>query len=240
MIESVNNEKVKFYKKLRDKKYILEYKKYIVEGDHLVEEAYKAGILEEVLKLDSSSCDYSGVKTTILGTSALKSISKLNSVPDVMGVVRLKESKEIKGRKIVLLDNVQDPGNVGTIIRSALAFNVSTVIFSEDSVSLYNDKMIRSSEGTIFKMNVVRMNILEAIKKIKKEGIKVYYADMNGNINLDEAKISDYALVLGSEGQGISESVKKLSDESISISMSSNVESLNVSVCGGIIMYKFR
>lgn len=240
MIESVNNKNVKFYKKLREKKYILEYKKYIVEGEHLVEEAYKAGVLLEVLKLEDETCVYSNIKITNLGYDALKSISKLGSVPKIMGVVKLVENKEIIGKKIVLLDNVQDPGNVGTIIRSALAFNVSTVIFSEDSVSLYNDKMIRSSEGTIFKMNVVRMDILEAIKKIKEDGIKVYYADMNGNINLDEAEISDYALVLGSEGQGISESVKKLSDESISIPINSNVESLNVSVCGGIIMYKFR
>lgn len=240
MIESVNNENVKFYKKLREKKYILEYKKYIVEGEHLVEEAYKAGVLLEVLKLEDVRLDYSNIKVTNLGYNALKSISKLGSVPKIMGVVKLVDNKDIIGRKLVILDNVQDPGNVGTIIRSALAFNVSTVIFSEDSVSLYNDKMIRSSEGTIFKMNVVRMNILEAIKKIKEDHIKVYYADMNGNINLDEAEISDYALVLGSEGQGISESVKELSDDSINVPMNSNVESLNVSVCGGIIMYKFR
>lgn len=240
MIESVNNEKVKFYKKLRDKKYILEYKKYIVEGDHLVEEAYKAGLLEEVLKLDSSKCNYSGVKTTILGMSALKSISKLNSVPDVMGVVRLKECREIKGRKIVLLDNVQDPGNVGTIIRSALAFNVETVIFSEDSVNLYNDKMIRSSEGTIFNMNTIRMDLKKAIREIRELGIKVYYADMDGTVDLDSLNVQDYALVLGSEGQGVSDYIKEISDESINIPMKNTVESLNVSVCGGIIMYKFR
>lgn len=239
MIIGANNDKVKFYKKLREKKYILENEKYIVEGEHLVFEAYNAGVLLEVL----ISSDYDtriDVPKVILSDSALKSISLLKSVPKVMGVVKYKENKELVGKKLVLLDNVQDPGNVGTIIRSALAFNVGTVVLSEDSVTLYNDKMIRASEGTIFNVNVVRRNLRDAILEIKERGIKVYYADMDGNIDLDEACITDYALVLGSEGQGISDEIKELSDESINIPINSKCESLNVSVCGGIIMYKFR
>ena len=238
MIDSVNNEKIKYFKKLRDKKYILEEKKYIVESEHLVEEAYKSGLLLEVIT-SKSDTNYD-VKTTLVSEKVLKSISLLPSAPNIMGVVKYKEGNEIVGNKIVLLDNVQDPGNVGTIIRSALAFNVDTVILSNDSVNLFNDKMIRSSEGTIFKMNVIKMNLRSAIEKIHSLGIKVYYADMNGTIDLDNAKINDYALVLGSEGKGISDYIKELSDESINIPMNNLCESLNVSVTGGIIMYKFR
>lgn len=239
MIESVNNERVKFYKKLRDKKYILENNKYIVEGEHLVMEAYKAGVLLEVIhNLNfKNSLD---VHSVLVNDKVLSNISLLKSVPDVMGVVKLVTSNEIKGKKIVLLDNVQDPGNVGTIIRSALAFNVETVVLSEDSVSLFNDKMIRSSEGTIFNMNVVRMDLRDAIRVIRKRNIGVYYADMNGNIEIDQASIKEYALVLGSEGQGISDYIKEISDDSIKIPIKNSCESLNVSVCGGIIMYKFR
>lgn len=238
MIDSVNNEKVKYFKKLRDKKYILDEKKYIVESEHLVEEAYKSGLLLEVIT-SKSDTNYD-VKTTLVSEKVLKSISLLPSVPNIMGVVKYKEDNEIIGKKIVLLDNVQDPGNVGTIIRSALAFNVDTVILSNDSVNLFNDKMIRSSEGTIFKINVIKMDLRSAIEKIHSLGIKVYYADMNGTIDLDNAKINDYALVLGSEGKGISDYIKELSDESINIPMNNLCESLNVSVTGGIIMYKFR
>lgn len=238
MIDSVNNEKVKYFKRLRDKKYILEEKKYIVESEHLVEEAYKSGLLLEVIT-SKSDVNYD-VKTTLVSEKVLKSISLLPSTPNIMGVVKYKEDNEIIGKKIVLLDNVQNPGNVGTIIRSALAFNVDTVILSNDSVNLFNDKMIRSSEGTIFKMNVIKMNLRSAIEKIHSLGIKVYYADMNGTIDLDNAKINDYALVLGSEGKGISDYIKELSDESINIPMNNLCESLNVSVTGGIIMYKFR
>ena len=238
MIDSVNNEKIKYFKKLRDKKYILEEKKYIVESEHLVEEAYNSGLLLEVIT-SKSDTNYD-VKTTYVSEKVLKSISLLPSAPNIMGVVKYKEGNEIVGNKIVLLDNVQDPGNVGTIIRSALAFNVDTVILSNDSVNLFNDKMIRSSEGTIFKMNVIKMDLRSAIEKIHLLGIKVYYADMNGTIDLDNAKINDYALVLGSEGKGISDYIKELSDESINIPMNNLCESLNVSVTGGIIMYKFR
>lgn len=238
MIDSVNNEKIKYFKRLRDKKYILDEKKYIVESEHLVEEAYKSGLLLEVIT-SKSDTNYD-VKTTLVSEKVLKSISLLPSVPNIMGVVKYKEDNEIIGKKIVLLDNVQDPGNVGTIIRSALAFNVDTVILSNDSVNLFNDKMIRSSEGTIFKINVIKMDLRSAIEKIHSLGIKVYYADMNGTIDLDNAKINDYALVLGSEGKGISDYIKELSDESINIPMNNLCESLNVSVTGGIIMYKFR
>ena len=230
---------VKYYKKLREKKYILEYNKYVVEGEHIVEEASKCGVLESIIVGEENKYDFN-VPVEILSCKDIKSISLLNSVPNIMGVVRLKVDNVIKGKKIIILDDVQDPGNVGTIIRSALAFNVDTVVLSEGSVSLYNDKMIRSSEGTIFKMNVVRMNTELAIEKIKSNGIKVYYADMAGKEELDSLELDSYALVLGSEGQGISDKVKRLADSSISVPINNDCESLNVACCGAIIMYKFR
>ena len=239
MIDSVNNEKILFFKKLRDKKYILENNMFIVEGEHLVEEAYKSGILLEVIKSNKCSISYD-VKTTIVSDKCLEKISLLKSTPNIMGVVKFFLSDKIVGNKIVLLDNVQDPGNVGTIIRSALAFNVSTIVLSMDSVNIYNDKLIRSTEGCMFNMNIVRMDLNQAIDKIHDMGIKVYYADMHGSINLDNSEVKDYALVLGSEGKGISSYIKEKADEGINIPMNSKCESLNVSVSGGIIMYKFR
>ena len=239
MIDSVNNEKIVFYKKLREKKYILENNMFIVEGAHLVEEAYKSGRLLEVI-MDSTCNIKLDVKTTLVSKKCMEKISLLKSVPNIMGVVKLVKNESIIGNKIVLLDNVQDPGNVGTIIRSALAFNVSTIVMSPDSVNIYNDKLIRSTEGTIFNMNIVVMPLSEAIEKIHQMGIKVYYADMYGSINLDDADIKDYALVLGSEGKGISDYIRKEVDYGINIPMNDKCESLNVSVSGGIIMYKFR
>lgn len=239
MIDSVNNEKILFFKKLRDKKYILENNMFIVEGEHLVEEAYKSGILLEVIKSNKCSISYD-VKTTIVSDKCLEKISLLKSTPNIMGVVKFFLSDKIVGKKIVLLDNVQDPGNVGTIIRSALAFNVSTIVLSLDSVNIYNDKLIRSTEGCMFNMNIVRMDLNQAIDKIHDMGIKVYYADMHGSINLDNSEVKEYALVLGSEGKGISSYIKEKADYGINIPMNSKCESLNVGVSGSIIMYNFR
>lgn len=239
MIESVNNDKVKYFKKLREKKHILENKEYIVEGEHLVEEAYKAGLLTAVILNENTENPYD-IQEVRVSKRVMETISLLKSVPNIMGVVKLNFNEKISGKKIILLDNVQDPGNVGTIIRSALAFNVDTVIFSKDSVSIYNDKMIRSSEGTIFKMNIVVMDLIEAVDTIKTMNIPIYYADMNGSINLDEANTTSYALILGSEGQGVSEKLRTIADGSIKIDMKTGVESLNVAISGAIIMYKFR
>lgn len=239
MIESVNNEKIVYFKKLRDKKFILSEGKFIVEGDHLITEAYKSGLLLEVITSDESLNIWNS-KCTLVSKKCLEKISLLKSTPSVMGVVKLKMNNDIIGDKIVLLDNVQDPGNIGTIIRSALAFNVSTVILSPDSVNVFNDKLIRSTEGTIFNMNVVVMDLKEAISVLKSRGIKTYYADMNGTLDLDDARVDKYGLVLGSEGKGISAYIKEICDEGISIPMNDKCESLNVSVTGGIIMYKFR
>lgn len=239
MINSVNNSKVLYYKKLRESKYIKEYKKYIVEGENLVKEAYNSGILEEVIKTDECNISFN-CEEVIMSKKCLEKISLLKSVPNIMGVVKLNESTQIKGHKIIVLDNVQDPGNVGTIIRSALAFNVESVILSSDSVNTYNDKLIRSSEGAIFKMNIVTMPLEEALKKLKVMGINIYYADMNAKEELDSVKASSYALILGSEGKGVSTLSKNYATSSIKIPMNEKLESLNVAVSASIIMYKLR
>ena len=239
MIESVNNKEVIFLSKLRETKTIKENKMYIVETPHLVEEAFKAGLLLKVITSDENLNTY-GVPTILMNQKCMEKISALKSVPSIMGLVSLKENKEIKGTKIIILDNVQDPGNVGTIIRSALAFNVDTVVLSNDSVNVFNEKLIRSSEGNIFKMNVVTMDTIEAINKIKNMNIDVYYADMHGKEDVCEIKPASYCLVMGSEGKGISDKVKDNCTKSIRIDMNPSCESLNVAVASSIIMHAFR
>lgn len=237
MIDSVNNSKVSYYKKLRDSKYIKENKEYIVEGETLVMEAYNAGLLKCVLSSKELNID---VPTILMSNKCLEKISLLKSTPGIMGVVKLKEEKEILGTKIVLLDNVQDPGNVGTIIRSARAFNVDTVILSLDSANIYNDKVVRSSEGAIFDTNVITMDLKDAINVIKEKGIRVYYADMFGEKEISEENVKEYALVLGSEGKGISKEIKDMCDEGIRIDMNKRSESLNVAISASIIMHSWR
>lgn len=240
IIESVQNDKIKYFRKLRETKYIKEYKEFIVEGEHLVEEAIKNGLALELI-IDSGKDYNSDLPKIYVGENVLKSISLLKTPQYVMALCKIVDDKEIKGNRILLLDNVSDPGNLGTIIRSSVAFNIDTIILSEDSVNLFNDKVVRSSEGMIFNTNIITMNLKTAINEIKNRGIKVYGTDLKGSKYLSEFdKPSSFALVLGNEGMGTKKEILDLCDENIKIEMSNSCESLNVGVAGSIILYEWR
>lgn len=239
VIESVQNEKIKYFRKLRETKYIKEYKEFIVEGEHLVEEAIKNGYAKEIILLDGK--DYNtNLNKIYVSDNVLKSISLLKTPQYIMALCNVIDNKEIKGNRLLLLDNVSDPGNLGTIIRSSVAFNIDTIILSDDSVNLYNDKVVRSSEGMIFNTNIITMNLSDAIKEIKSRGIKVYGTDLKGSKYLHEFnKPSSFALIVGNEGMGMKKEILDLCDENIKIEMNNNCESLNVGVATSIILYEW-
>ena len=141
LITSTDNKKIKNVRKLLDKKYSLENKLFIIEGDHLVNEALNKGLLEELYVLEDFECNYNFEYDTVT-LKVMKSLSDLKSVPRVIGVARIENKSDI-GNKIVILDELQDPGNAGTIIRNSVAFGVDTIIFSKNSVSPYNEKVVR-------------------------------------------------------------------------------------------------
>lgn len=238
MITSLENEKVKLWKKIRTNKYINEYGLYIVEGEHLVNEAIKTNLISELIVLEGCS-----IKTELplvyVSKRVMSSISLMPSYPDIMAVVKVSENNNIIGNKIILLDDVQDPGNVGTIIRTAVAFNVDTIILSNQSASIYNDKVIRASQGMTFHINIIRTDLFDAIKKIKEKGIPIYVADMDGENNLDALDKTSYAFILGNEGCGVKKELMDLS-KTVKIPISNKCESLNVAIAGGIIMYELR
>ena len=239
VIESVQNEKIKYFRKLRETKYIKEYKEFIVEGEHLVEEAIKNGCAKEIILLNGK--DYNtDLNKIYVSDNVLKSISLLKTPQYIMALCNVIDNKEIKGSRLLLLDNVSDPGNLGTIIRSSVAFNIDTIILSEDSVNLYNDKVVRSSEGMIFNTNIITMNLSDSIKEIKNKGIKVYGTDLKGSKYLHEFnKPTSFALIVGNEGMGMKKEILDLCDENIKIEMNNNCESLNVGVATSIILYEW-
>ena len=141
MIESVNNERIKEYSKLNTKKYRDESGLFIVEGEHLVEEALKKTQAVEIYSLDETY--------TQVSESVMRKLSSLSTPPNVLAVCKKLEEGELKGN-ILILENLQDPGNLGTIIRSSVAFNIDTIVLSLDSVDLYNSKVIRATQGMLF------------------------------------------------------------------------------------------
>ena len=236
VITSVNNNHIKELVKLKDKKYRDITNTYLVDTKHLVEEAYKENLLEELILLDKE--DYKlDVNTIYVSLDVLKKISNTNNPSKIMGVVRKKEESNNLGSRILVLDNIQDPGNLGTIIRSSVAFNFDTIVLSRDTVDLYNPKVVRATEGMIYKINIIVRDLKEFINSIKDKYI-IYGTDVNNGINISDIDSNNVVVVIGNEGNGISKDIKSLCDKNIYIDISSRCESLNAGVASSIIMYE--
>ena len=233
-ITSVNNEKIKFYQKLKQKKYRDEAKLFFVEDEHLVYEALKVGIVKEILTLDKN-LEFN-VPTIYVTDKIMKMISSQVTGARIIALCNELEEREVKGN-IIVLDRLQDPGNLGTIIRSAVAFNFDSVILSEDSVDLYNPKVIRASEGMIFNINIIRTDIKKFLNNLDASYTKVS-TDVNDGEDIKNVSACKYAIIIGNEGSGVSEEVSNLCDKKVYIKMNQNCESLNASVSASILMYE--
>lgn len=240
-IYSLGNKKIKEYLKLKQKKYRDSYNEFIVEGEHLVLEALKSGTLICCLVLESYEFDID-FPITFVTKDILLSLSNLTTFSPVVGICKKIEVESINKNKTLVLDGIQDPGNLGTIIRTAKAFGVDRILLSKDCVDLYNSKVIRATQGIIFHIPIIRCNILEEIKKLKDCGTVIYGTDVNNGVSLSNFKMNDnksFCLIMGSEGSGVSSDVKKLVDFNIYIDIDKMVESLNVSIATSIILYEF-
>ncbi len=236
LITSKDNNRIKQIRKLLNKKYSLEKGLFVVEGENLVGEAIKNNLLVDLFVLVGNECKYN-FKYDEVTYDVMRSISNLKSTPRILGIAKIKESKEI-GNRIIILDDIQDPGNAGTIIRNAVAFGVDTVIFSKTSVSPFNEKTLRSTGGMIFNINIIIDDLSNIISNIKDKNIKVIGTSLNTSKSLETLeKMDNFAIIFGNEGNGVSKEILQLCDEVIKISMSNKCESLNVSVSSGIILY---
>lgn len=240
LITSLDNKKIKLYASLHDSKQRNNNKLFLVEGMHLVYEAYKCGLLEDILLLDGDCLEFSYSKEiTYVTYDILKKVSSLTNPSNVIGVVKFMD-KKIDSGNILILDNIQDPGNLGTIIRSACAFNIKNIILSTNSVDLYNDKVLRATQGMFFNTNVLYGDLVSIIKDLKKNGYTILGTDVKSGVDVRDINYSNYALVMGNEGHGVSTEVKSLCDKNLYISMNKNCESLNVGVATSILMYELN
>ena len=201
----------------------------MVEGKHLVEEAKKYGLLEEAFSISNLE-NYTQVSEAIM-----KKICNTNTVVSEIGLCKMIKKKELSNL-VLALDKVQDPGNMGALMRSACAFGFKTIVLGEGCVDIYNDKVIRSSQGAIFKLNFINTNLVNFLKDKENEYV-IYGTNVINGIPLSSIKKEEKMIfVLGNEGNGISKEVAQIIKNNIYIPMQ-DTESLNVSVAGGIIMY---
>ena len=231
MITSADNQKIKDIIKLKNKKYRILEHKFIVEGSHLVAEARKCGVLLEAYSIDDLP-NYIQISEVLM-----KKICNTDTVVKEFGVCKMLANGSLSN-KLLILDGVQDPGNIGALMRSAKAFGFDTIVLGEGCCDIYNDKAIRASQGAIFKLNFINANLKEFIPTLLD--YDVYGTNVVNGIELDNIKKPNkIAIVLGNEGNGISKEVNDILKRNIYIPMSFT-ESLNVSIAGSIIMYCLR
>lgn len=237
MIESINNEKIKKYSKLLQKKYRDETGLYIVSTDHLVKEALKQNIVQEVFLLNGYENRYGNV--TYVTESVMRKLTSLKTLPSVVAIVRKQVTSSIEGN-VIMLDGLQDPGNVGTIIRSAVAFNFDTVIVGNNTVDVYNEKVLRASEGMIYNVNIVKQDLVDSIMDLKLKGYTVIGTKVDNGKRVEDINYDKYAFIVGNEGNGISNEILDMCDEYIYIDMNKKCESLNVGIASSIVMYEIN
>jgi RNA methyltransferase, TrmH family len=234
---SIENDKIKEIKKLHQTKYRNMTNTFLVEGEHLVNEAYKHNLIKELIVEESS--DFSlDVPTIKVSENIIKHLSELETPPKMMAVCHKKEANPI-GNKVLMLDQIQDPGNLGTIIRSAVAFNIDTIILSSDTVDMYNSKVLRASQGMLFNINIISADLITMIDYLKKMGHIIYgtRVDQGKNIKKIE-KTEKFVIIVGNEGNGVKQEILSLCDNYIYINTNENCESLNVGVAASIILYE--
>ncbi len=242
LITSFENPKIKKCIKLKEKKYRDFYQEFLVEGEHLVMEAYHSGLLEEIL-LEENSSAMLEVPITYVTPQILAKISTLETPSYIVGICKKKEENQELGKKLLLLDRIQNPGNLGTIIRSSKAFGVDTIILGDATVDLYNPKVIRATQGMAFHIQILFRNLKEVILELREKGIPIYGTKVSGGEDIRTLTNHDkeeYALIMGNEGSGVSEDVLDLCDKFIYIQMDKDVESLNVSIATSILLYELN
>lgn len=237
LYSSIENKKIKEIKKLNTKKYRDLTNLFIVEGEHLVLEAYKNGYLKELFLEENEKLNIN-IETNYLTKNVISYITELDTSCSVIGVCEKLDKKQI-GNKVLLLDEIQDPGNLGTIIRSAVAFNFDTIVLGNKTVDLYNSKVIRASQGMIFNINIIEENLGCIIPELKKLNYKIYGTKVTNGKNVKNLEKNEkVCIIMGNEGNGISEEILNLCDEYFYINMNPLCESLNVGVAASIILYE--
>lgn len=244
LITSTQNSQVKDWRKLHTKKYRVKTSTFLIEGYHLVEEALKSGweietiIVQDGVEIPSWLVE---AKYELVDEYVFAEITLTETPQGIAAVVKMNTAAEREGDYLLLLDQVQDPGNLGTMIRTADAAGFSQVILGKGTVDVYNDKVIRASQGSIFHLSIIEADLVEVIPTLQAESFTVLASTLEDAVAYDSIGDAEkVALVMGNEGAGIAAEILELADQRVMIPIYGQAESLNVSIAAGILMYNVR
>ena len=235
-IESKDNNKIKHASSLKESKYRKEYKEFLAEGKKTLEMAAKSGCIKEIFTISPIDNIPDDIVQYIVKPELLKKLASSVNPEGVVFVCNIQERKPKKLNKVVYLDKVNDPGNMGTIIRTALAFSYDALIYSEGCCDPYNVKVVAASKGAIFSLPIIKGKLEDF-----KEGREVIVSALtNKAIDIKELKVpQSFILVVGNEANGVSNEVMKQASIITKIQIA-NIDSLNVAIATGILMDHLR
>lgn len=243
-IESVNNPQVKQWRKLLTKKERDQSGRFIVEGFHLVEEALKEEQVIEIIVSEESEfparLDSGSIPITVVTREISISLSDTETPQGIYAVCRQAnpDLDLIKANTFLLIDAVQDPGNLGTMIRTADAAGIDAVVVGRGSVDIYNSKVLRSAQGSHFHLPIIRGDLNEWIERLRNQKIPVYGTALeNSQVYTDVNPTDQFALIVGNEGNGVNKDILQRTTSNLFIPLYGKSESLNVAVATGILLY---
>ncbi len=254
VITSKDNEMIKHIRKLKEKKHRDENNEFIIEGLKLLEEAINENaIIKKVIICDDCNLEgeiYNTLKYEIAKLNCIyvseKIFDYISDVKTPQGIMAVIEKNKNDSKKInfdddiiLILDNIQDPGNVGTILRTADSLNIKQIIISKDSNDAYSPKVVRSTMGAIFRINVMESDdLVKTIKELKRHKINIVSTSLDTNKSMYDVSYNKTAIVIGNEANGVSKEIQELSDNKVKIPMLGKTESLNAAVAASVILYE--
>ena len=253
-IISKENEIIKHIIKLKEKKHRIEYNEFIIEGAKIIKEAIEENVNIKNIIISEEALNSELVKKQLksmieaenyilVPNNIFKLISDVEKPQGVLAVIEKNMYNitiDYKQDIILILDNIQDPGNLGTIIRTADSVGLTQILVSKGTVDCYNSKVLRSTMGAIFRVNIIEIENLEkSIEEIKQNKFKVVITSLQTNKSIYDIKLNKVAIVIGNEANGVSKEIKELADINAIIPMKGKTESLNASVATGVILYEY-
>lgn len=253
-ITSKDNELIKHIRKLKDKKYRDESNEYVVEGVKLVEEAVKENAkIKQIIVCEDTTRTYEIPTHIMLEIAKYECISVsdkifniITQVTNPQGIMAIIE-KNAQNAKIdytqdiiVVLDDVQDPGNLGTILRTVDSIGLNQIIVSKGTADAFNSKVVRSTMGAIFRIKIIEVeNLTQAIKEMRKHHFKLMVTSLQTKNSIYDIDFYKKIIVIGNEANGVSKEIQDMADEKAKIPMLGRTESLNASVAAGVVMYEY-
>lgn len=253
-ISSKDNEFIKHIKKLKDKKYRDIAQEYVIEGIKLIREAIEEKVeLKQIFICDNClntdiipkelMYEIAKYECVYVTENIFKTISDVNTPQGILAIIGRNTTKvqiDYSQDIIVALDDIQDPGNLGTILRTADSIGLNQIIVSKGTADCYNPKVIRSTMGAIFRVNIIETEDLEStLKEIQKQSFKIVVTSLQTKKSIYDIKYSKKVIVIGNEANGVQQKIQKMADEKVKIPMIGKTESLNASVATGVVLYEY-